>query len=269
MFTVHSNDQLFDFVYNHYTGTSASTGQYGFIFDALSDVTVPFGETILDHIKEKINTEDTLEQVLGNLSSLATLTAQLSTTYADEFRLIASAASEVPVDASKRRGSYLTPSAAKEYFNTIKSPVGRALQCLAYTAGLTPNDLLREYNGLRYLKDGVANVGQQFHANNTAPRTVNFDPALLNELDPEGELVELVATTVDSVNADNAGLKGLKLSSYCNGSGYTLYDLRNSHAVNLLNEGVDERTVADIQGCKKLESFKRRIKNFKRNAGIE
>jgi hypothetical protein len=270
MFTLYSTQELHDFVINRLSTTSIDTGHYQFIGDALQDFNTPFGESMVQHCEENVNTIGVLDMCLKRINTAShRLAEEFGQEYADEFELVRLRVEEMEKNQSTTRARYLPVNDAVAYFKSIKSPVGGAIKCLVYSTGVLPNDLLRSTTNLRNLRNGVLEVGSGYIAGHTKSRAINFDPSLLNELDPEGELIDVLIEKVNQTTADNLGKQGLSLSHYYQDNVYDLYSLRNSHAVNLLNEGVDERTVADIQGCKDLKRFRTRIKDFKRNAGIE
>lgn len=267
MFTLYSNDEIYTLVANHYTGTAAVTGHVGFILNALKQREAPYGEAMLERLKNNISKVKTLALCVSHLHATAQLVERLGVEHKEEFLRVAEQALEVPVEPSTGRGSYISPTNFPEFVKGVESPVGKAQLVLAYIAGLTPNDLLRELNNLAYLKDGLANVGERFNDKNTAPRTVHFDPSLLNEVDPEGEVLGIVQNIAKTTDANNAGLKGLVLGQYYQGSGYTIQDLRNCHAINLLNEGYLNSEVAEIQGISG-HSLSKRLRQFRTNAGL-
>ncbi len=263
MFTLKSSESLYNFTVKTYFGTSASTGHYGFILNALEKFDVPFGEVMIESLTRGSHSVKTMETCIKNLYSVGNKVGlEFGDEYRKEFYLIAEAATNVPTTPSREVSARLERSNAKDTFMQVKSPVGRAVLCLAYTAGLTPNDLLREKMNLDGLKDGKAVIGARLDKGNTAPRTVNFDPSMLNELDPEGELIQVIRRLVAGVTSSNAGLKGLCLGHYYAGSGYTIHDLRNSHALDLLKDGYLAQEVAEIQGVKK-NSLEDRLRKFR------
>lgn len=268
MFTLYSTQELHDFVDQHYSSTSRQTGHYDFVITALGDFSVPFGESLVEHCSG-VNTVKTLEVCRSAVSAVKTLIAPNFGSFVNEFDLVLEQINLMEKNQSTTRAKYLAPQYAKDYFNTIKSPVGRALQCLAYTAGVTPEALVRPTTDLRAIHLGAITVGTRLSSKNTAAREVIFDQTLLNELDPEGEVVGVLLDVARQITADNAGVRSLsKLGKYTAGCEFDLLSLRNSHAVNLLNEGYSDAEVAELQGVS-VEQLRDRIKNFKRNAGIE
>ena len=117
------------------------------------------------------------------------------------------------------------------------------------------------------MKDGVAVIGEKLNRCNSAPRTVHFDPDWLNQLDPNGEVIGIVQGIAEKVTQDNAGELAERLGDYYNGCGYSIHDLRNSHAINLDKKGYLKEEVAEIQGVQK-KSLTNRLVNFRRKTGI-
>lgn len=266
-FSIHSTPELYQFFKTYYTATSVETGQYKVLLESLSVFDRPFGDEILERLSEKLYTERVVAQIVCNLYGMGTLAGKVfGQVYKDEFKKVAQAVETIPTAPSRERGKYLSLDEADEYFDSIKNPVGRAIQCLAYDAGLTPNDLLRELNGLRYLHEGLAVIGERFNKTNNAPRTIHFDPSRLNRLDPERELIGVVQMVTENTTADNAGLKGEVLGNYYHGSGYTIADLRNCHAFHLELMGYSQKEVGEMQGVLDLGH---RLRNWKRKAGLK
>lgn len=267
MFNLKSNEEFFNYVSNNYASTSESRGHYRFILKSLEDFETPFASTMLDSFDD-VNKQSTLNARVRNLRGVGNLVeVDFGTKFRDEFFEIADSASQKKVSPTEETGRYLPLDEAFDYLKSIESPSGRALQCLAYVAGLTPNDLLRELNDLRLLKDGDALIGEKLNDTNSKGRKVTFNPDWLNELDPNGEVVGIIQNIASKVTADNAGELANDLSNYSSGSGYTIYDLRNSHAINLLNEGYLMQEVAVMQGVE-TASLRKRLTNFKRKAGL-
>lgn len=267
MFNLKSNEEVYNCVSNHYSLTSRNQSHYGFIIHALEDFDSPFGPRMLDSFDD-VNKQSTLDARVRNLRRVGNLLeVDFGSKFLDEFTDLAVEASKRKVDSSQEVGRYLHPNDAFDYLKSIESPTGRAIQCLAYTAGLTPNDLLRELNNLKQLKNGLAVVGERLHACNPKNRTVDFNPDWLNQLDPDGEVVGIIQAMAKKVTPNNAGDLAERLGNYYNGSGYTIFDLRNSHAINLDNEGCLHHQIAEIQGCK-TASLRQRLRNFKRKAGL-
>ncbi|WP_186589919.1 hypothetical protein [Synechococcus sp. MVIR-18-1] len=233
----------------------------------MEDFETPFGNAMLESF-DGVNKQSTLDARVKNLKGVGNLVeVDFGSHYKEEFDEIADKASQKVVEPSQELGRYLKPENAFEHFESILNPSGRALQCLAYIAGLTPNDLLRELNDLQFLKDGVAVIGEKLNQENPSPRSVKFDPDWLNQLDPNGEVIENIQNIVGKVTADNAGDLANDLTNYYAGSGYTINDLRNCHAINLFNEGYLMQEIAEIQGVEK-SWLRSRVANFKRKAGL-
>lgn len=267
MFNLKSTQEIYDFVSNRYTRTAINQGHYGFILHGLESFDSPFGDRMLESFDD-VDKQSTLNARVMNLRSVGNLLeVDFGNQYTDEFNRIADKASLKTVQPTNETARYLSPEDALDYFKSIKSPVGGAIQCLAYIAGLTPNCLLRDLNNLSFLKDGVAVIGEKLNRCNTAPRTVFFNPDWLNQLDPNGEVIGVVQGIAEKVTQDNAGELAERLGDYYNGCGYSIHDLRNSNAINLDRKGYLKEEVAEIQGVQK-KSLTNRLVNFRRKTGI-
>jgi hypothetical protein len=133
--------------------------------------------------------------------------------------------------------------------------IPRALCLLFYNAGLKMEDFAHEVNNFSRVKDGVIEI--------RSPKK-NQTRVLTDEncwgLTPEecSEVVELITEKLESTEA--AMVKDL-LYTYTKKWKYTPMELRASHGVNLINQGLSWDEAARIQGVG-TNSFKRRTKEY-------
>jgi hypothetical protein len=136
------------------------------------------------------------------------------------------------------------------------------LALLAVTTGVTPCDLIRDEYRMTKLSEGLINVGKKLNSRHAGARQVVFDPTLLNELDPDGEHLEICSNRAFS--SDNIGeLGATEFSKILNGTPYNFYQLRASYAVHRRNEDKAEwGVIAAEMGVKDVSSFIKRIKAY-------
>jgi hypothetical protein len=133
--------------------------------------------------------------------------------------------------------------------------IPRALCKLFYNAGLKMEDFAHEVNNFSRVKDGVIEIRSP-----KKNQTRVLEDANRWGLTPEecSEVVELITEKLDSVEA--ALVKDL-LYTYTQKWKYTPMELRASHGVNLINQGLSWDEGARIQGVG-TNSFKKRCKEY-------
>ena len=253
--------ELFDAVKAHYTETSRRTSTVGRMLTVLQkNPDQEIVKSLLDWCSE-ITSRESLSHVLGNLNGIILkvedkeVEASLKEV-ASQVKLFMDA---LPFESEDLK--FLLSDQVNDYLFSLDTSVQKALSFLAVRAGLTPSDILREVNGLNQVKEGRVEIGPKTSKAMPRGRVVTFDPTLLNEeLDPSGEIMEIIANY--NVRADTVGLDGLALiGAHTNRLPYTMTQLRTSHAIHLLQDGMSWDGVAALQGVNKL-SLRNRVDKY-------
>ena len=245
-------EELFNVLSENYTETSRITSTIGRIEAVLKKhPDQPIVKTLLDWCSE-ITSRKSLRDVLFSLKGMSMkvedeeVKAALEEV-ASQVQLFMEALPESPEDLK-----VLPKNKVDEYLLSLDTAVQKALSFLAVRAGLTPTDILREVNKLSQVKEGRVVIGPKTSAQMPAGRVVTFDPTFLNEeLDPSGEIIEVIAGY--TVRPNCVGLDGLAvIGAHTQKLPYTMTQLRTSHAIHLLQDGMSWDEVAEIQGVNKL-----------------
>lgn len=266
MYTQFSNEEIYNHARQGYSVTSIQKGGYKVFLNALRDFTVPIGETLSRVFNSKVLSESTnfkyrsISHALGNKIS-----KEFGEEFSRDFNAVAAELRDLPTEESRTRARFLERKDALEFFHSIPNPIGKGVMCLAYDPGLAPYDLFLVSN-LSGLKEGKVSVQSSY--NRGAFRLVEFNPTTFNELDPDGQLVQWIEERKASgVGNYNIGFAANALSSFHEGCGSDIYSMRNSSAINLLNDGVDPEEIARIQGVT-VATLDSRLKTFKEKLGL-
>ena len=257
--------ELFDAVSNHYTATSRVTSTTGRIENVLKkNDTQPIVTTLLNWSSE-ITSRKSLSDVLSSLNGIRQkvedeeVRAALEEV-ASQVQLFKEA---LPLELEDLK--VLSKSSVDEYLSGLETAAQRALSFLAVRAGLTATDILREVNQLSQVRNGRVEVGPRTSPKMPNARVINFDPTFLNEvLDPNGEVIEVIANY--KVRPNCVGLDGLaRIGEHTQRLPFTMTQLRTSHAIHLLQDGMPWEEVAAIQGVSKTALRNRVVKYLEAN----
>lgn len=253
MFNAKPTQELFDSIKDHYTETSRKTSTTGRILSVLkSNPDSPIVNTLLDWCSE-ITSRKSLSDVISSLSGIIQKIddVKVKESLQEVSEQVVRFRDALPHGSEDLK--FLPKDKVDEYLLSLETATQRALSFLAVRSGLTASDILREVNGLKKVKSGIVEIGPRTSKNMPNGRTIqDIDATFLNEeLDPAGDVMQLIAGY--SIRPNGMGLDGLAIiGSQTNRLPYTLTQLRTSHAIHLLQDGMSWDDVAEVQGVSKV-----------------
>ena len=259
--------EIVDIIESDYNSTVLSKHQLSRIHTILSECN---GDNIVAELEswmDTVESRDSLNKTGAILNSLANKAeAKLANAViADDLRECAPYALERadtrPTVVQDR--NFLSDEKVVEYLDSLETSAQRVFCFLARYAGLTKTCMLRA--DFSDIASGKVTVGPQTEVNQPCERTVPFDSSYLKKKDLE-EVVSYMANKV--LHPGGYGLSGDEvIGQHTHGLEFTLRDLRNSHAVSLLQQGRTWNEVAEIQGVG-VTSFRDRVSKFMSINGI-
>lgn len=262
--------QSIDLLNNHYESTTLSTGGLNFIPKAWTEQP---SLAIVNHIKnrfELLPMATTCQGLLNELSGLSTL---LGDSFPEQSEAVAETIALLTPKVKDKNGPnlrdlLLPKSQVEDVIASLPRPTQKVVAWLAVSTGVSPQDLLRDEFKLEKIREGVIQVGPKTGRKQTMSRRVEFDPEPLLELDPDGEITDLL----NGVVFDGTGV-GMVSANYFNGMlkdcPYNFYTLRASFAVHQRQEGITWADIALKMGVTDVVGLAERITRQAKANGID
>ena len=247
-----------------YNTTSKSTGAASFILRVMRDFKGDIYEEITREA-ENINSQQRLKGLADVCQSISKhlqedgqkAAATDFTRLVEWFKVTADAASPSVEDLR-----FPTPEEADEMISTLTGKA-RALALLFWNGGFKPEDLARDKYQLSKVGEGLVEVTGGMGT--TKPRIVQSDYAFGLTTEDCEELIPLLQGAL--FTNETLGLQVLqRIGSATNGWKFSPTQLRVGHAEALLEDGMSQADVAEIQGIKQntLRIRQRKYRNARK-----
>ena len=248
MYTAIATQELIDLIRTEYSVNTHTLSVMAAIKKIMIEcLDKPFGQNIqayIGNVQGKIHAN----QLASHLSALG---SKVSEHLKDD-----KAASELKDLASKSRyvadglqhnehpRKYLPTDSLDKYISSLDRPIQKVGAFMAYTAGLKRSELFLDIEGIY-----TGNL-------DIYGRKITFDNTyILDEIDPEGEVRHVLEARLKQFN-NNAAYAG-KASNELDGMEFCMNELRDCHAINLIQSGMDTAEVAKLQGVKRQQLIDR------------